>query len=523
MNSSIYRIQDPEEKNNVKQIMKNMSQALVDNSQSLAKSHEILSKTNDPTKKQKISKVHGELNETTDSFRKRFARILSDMKYLADDPNDKRELEKIAEELENKPKNPTSDVKLAKDLEDLGKTCLDVPVQVLPRQPSVVNKVVKQPTPRREYPGLVEPVPVRLSNVPLTPSNKRVVPGSANSPLGGNLHNGKPIVRQPTATTAFTNRYSPLDPGTPTPGRRLEPSKSVNNLTPGARVIPTARGLTPSRSYNNLTPNKGSTYIKPQPSPQMAPGSYRLDDQKPVSAIPRISNVSQPPITTNLNMNKSPLRSNQPVKRYRRLENGELVEIGPNDPPLYQAASPITKPSNIFKTDQKPTPIVNPLILPVSSSPTIPKTSTYQGTPLKSSNRIIQPGSSISPQPRRYVNREPINPTTFRNSGGPVMSPSNFPNDKDLNLRPIPPPQQKYNKKRERLRSLSASRSPNRSTRVMPSPNIVNTNFNNDPIRMSNVPIEPVASHTTNPGDIKNTPISDNRFQPGLRNGEYVN
>lgn len=525
MNNSMNKISDPTTRNDIKNLLKSMSKTLVDNSNSLVKSHEVVSKTNDPLRKQKLQNVHNELQDTNDSFRNRFARILGDMKYLVDDPKDRNEIEQISNNLQNSQNSNIDDFRLARDLENLGNTCLDTPVNIR-REPPIVNKIVKQPSNssfedvRNDNPHLINP---GMRPSMLTPG--RVIQGASRSPIRTNIHGGTPIVRKmddpsitmkPTgATTAYTNKYSPITTPSPMPiSRRLEPSKSTNALTPQKRIVPVQRGLTPSRSYNNLTPLRGSSYRRPSvqsPENQAQPQSFRPSVTNPT---PRYSNVIQTPgkvIPTATTAMKSPT----PAKRYRRLENGELVEIGPNDPPLYQAASPITKPrTNVFKPDPATSNRIintNPNPPYRASSPTL-KTSNYIGTPIKSSNRVSTP--------TRYTNRDVVtDPESFKNSRRFVLpqSPSFEPvKKKDINLMPMAPPQQKYNKKRERLRSLSKSRSP-AINRVQPSNVPVTTNFNN-----SNLPIENISGHTTNPGDVRNTPIYDEKFASGLQNGEYV-
>lgn len=544
MNNSMNKINDPGTKNDIKQIVKGMSKALVDNSNSLLKSHEIVNRAKDPMKKQKLQKVHNELQDTTESFRNRFARILGDMKYLVDDPKDRMQIEKISNDLQNKENlRNIDDKKLASDIEDLGNTCLNVPVR-LGREPPTVNKIIKNPSNSSfdTSQNKLNPVihrqlrtdPNRTSM--LTPG--RIISNASRSPIRANLHNGKPllvdnkrVIRKPTGTTAYTNKFSPIaSPSSMGLTRRMEPSKSTNNLTPSSRVIPVQRGLTPSRSYNNLTPARAAylppaapSQLQPQPLPQNYRGQVPTTQTQVIrnNPAPRYSLINQTPGKV-IPTAPTTMRSPTPTKRYRRLENGELVEIGPNDAPHFQAASPITRPSNVFKNPNSLTKY------PRASSPNL-RTSSYRGgTPIKSSNRITAP-ANYNNQNQNQNNRDSFNNSRrFVLPQSPSFEPMKSKYDvvrplekKDINLTPLAPPEQKYNKKRERLRSLSKNKSQNAMSRIQPSTDPVRTTFN-DNRAVTPLPVENLNAHSTNPGNVRNTPIYDEKFASQFKNGEYV-
>ena len=108
---------------NIKTTLKKMSQTMVDSSKSLVDAHNAMrnpvSSKADESKKAKMNKIHNDLNETMDNFRSRFAKILTDMKYLADDPNTKKRIEEISSNLEQKKHFNQDDKTLGRGLDEL--------------------------------------------------------------------------------------------------------------------------------------------------------------------------------------------------------------------------------------------------------------------------------------------------------------------------------------------------------------------------------------------------------------------
>ena len=90
-------------------------------------SHAIVSQEqslqHDPRKRQKMKNIHQEIEDSLTSFRKKFATIISDMKYLVDDEAARKGIEKVARELESKVHDPLVEDEIAKDLASLQNIC----------------------------------------------------------------------------------------------------------------------------------------------------------------------------------------------------------------------------------------------------------------------------------------------------------------------------------------------------------------------------------------------------------------
>lgn len=510
MNNSMNRISDPRTKNEVKQILKAMSKALVDNSNALAKSHEIVNNSNDPMKRQKLERIHNELNESTQSYKNRFARVLGDMKYLAESPSDKMAIERVAQDLQrNDPNAYVDDEKLAKDLQDVAKSCLDGSNRRRGMDPRVVNKVVDTPSGNNFDFNKNDPGFPKSDRAQVFLPPKRMQPRSSRSPMRNNLHSGQALIsRKPTGTTAYSNRGSTRQSPSPISGQmRLAPSKSTRGL-PSTKA-PT-RGLTPTRSYKNIG----------QPPNNFMRGSFQ-PERNPRSPIRRLSQAIQRKSPTPLPPG-IPGHSPAP-RRFRRLDNGDLVPIDGNEPPvpLYKtAASPITR--NVFRNEPK-----SPIIQKNFTRPKSPRVfgQPASRSPVQNPNQIKSSNRINDPETRSPVPKSPIdyrNSRVFKLPESPQLSERPLSN-KNISLLPLAPPQQKYNKKRERLRSLSKNRSPHNVNKVKPAPTDISTIINNiPPLENSNVPITNVNEVEVDPGNVKNTPIKEKIFASGLQNGEYV-
>ena len=123
---------------------------MVDSSAGLIQAHKIVndeqSIQHDPRKQEKIGKIHKDFEDTMSNFRKRFAMIMSDMKFLVDEEAPRQAIENESINLERKSGDPVIEENLADDLNQISDIC----APSASRNPYSLNKVVRHPSPIRE-------------------------------------------------------------------------------------------------------------------------------------------------------------------------------------------------------------------------------------------------------------------------------------------------------------------------------------------------------------------------------------
>lgn len=115
----------------MKSLLKTLTKTMVDGSDALIKSHKIVndeqSVQHDPRKQEKMGKIHKDFEDTMNSFRHRFAMIVSDMKFLVDEDAPREDIESTSRKLENQGGDPVIEENLANDLDQLSQICSNIP------------------------------------------------------------------------------------------------------------------------------------------------------------------------------------------------------------------------------------------------------------------------------------------------------------------------------------------------------------------------------------------------------------
>lgn len=505
---SDYQKLDPVTQQQVKQHLKKMAQTMMESSKAITKANGEL--RNEGTRNpKKLELINKEISDTMDSFRERLGVILDDMKHLSSNPQSKKEIERISEEL-SKPKMEKPDYQITNELKDLRDT-IDPHAgkREFSRSP-VQNNLLKRGTPKKNY---VITTPDSVAKTPrgnLNKENSPVPTRKMDEPVRSRIYS-KPGQQPVAASYIPSQSIRRLDAG----GNRPVASSRVNTLQDPRRSNSASRA--PQRQAQD--PKAESSRIirrLPANSSPNAPKPY-YPSYNPTRLSPQQQHPSQSNIPQRKPLETSPMNPNV----FRRAQGSTPVKPGTQ-------ISRSSTPQNI----KRYTPSPNTQLSNQQRSQIAPITRPFEPT----SNKKPVPS-----QPKKTIVRQPVVTSNAQ--------------QKDIELKPLARPKQKFNRKREIINSMSPvprNRKSQLAPSESPSPKKKNKKtkkkkkknrdrdrdsvsptkvspveispINNPAPRMdlSNIPIDHLSGRTTEANSVKNTLILPKKFNPEYINGEYV-
>lgn len=491
---SDYQKLDPITKQEVKQHLKKIAQTMTESSKAITRANGELGKDPGASRNpKKIELINKEISDTMDSFRERLGVILDDMKHLTNNPQGKKEIERISEDLA-KPKMEKPDYQITNELKDLRDVIDPHAVKREISRSPVQNNLVKRGTPRKNY------------NI-TTPESNAKTPGNRLNKENSPVPTQK--IGQPGKSRVYVNH----------------PREPVSN------------SYLPVRSVKRLD---GSGAGKLQPE---QPGSIQRDPRRSnsVSRGPQ-REPQNPPSTSSRNIRRLPVNhSPNAQKPYYGGYNPSRLSQQQRKP---LEASPMNP--NVFKKSDGSTPAKVPVRISRSTTPQ--KIKHYSPSPATNLSNAYRP--QPAPQTR------PFQPSSVQKADPPTQGRKNIirqpvitsgPKEKNIELKPLARPKQKFNRKRELINSMSpVPRKTKQDVTATPSPKkkkkktkkkkknkevvspakvspVEISPVNNEPvISASNIPIDHISGRTTEANSVKNTLILPSKFNPEYIQGEYV-